>query len=206
MFSHVDTIYLLRHGETVWNVEQRKQGLDDSPLTALGQLQAENYARLLQQHLQEQRIPFEDVVVYVSPLGRTKATADYLIRTLRLSNENLIEEPRLIEFDYGRWSGLTNGEIEQQFPGEFDKRDADKWRYVVPGGESYFDVEQKVAHWAKELPKGKVIVAVTHSVVSRVIRGNYLGLDHQQAGQLLHSQNLFFKLSEGIETPIEAMG
>ena len=194
MFENVGPIYLLRHGETVWNAERRKQGLDDSPLTKLGGRQAKAYAKVLGLRLTQERVSMEDVLIYVSPLGRTKGTAQYLIDKLLVPAENIRYESRLIEFDYGEWSGLTNNDIEQAYPGELERREGNKWFYTVPGGESYADVERKVGEWAAELPQGKTIVVMTHSVVSRVIRGKYLGLSYSDASQLDHSQNLFFRL------------
>ena len=194
MFEKRDTIYLFRHGETVWNVELRKQGLDNSPLTDLGLRQAKAYAKVLKTRLTEQKTDIKDVILYSSPLGRTRETARYMFDALALPDENIHYDARLIEFDYGDWSGLTDEDIERRYPGELQKRERDKWFYRVPGGESYADVEAKIERWAAELPNDKVVLVVTHSVVSRVIRGKYLGLSHYQSGQLDHPQHLVFKL------------
>ena len=196
MFENIGPIYLLRHGETEWNAMQRKQGLDDSPLTPLGHRQAAAYAKVLGQRLAQEKTPLDNVVVYVSPLGRTRGTAKYLFDALSIPPGNVHYDPRLIEFDYGAWSGLTNNDIEQSYPGELEKREENKWFYTVPGGESYADVEGKVTQWATGLPSGKTIIVFTHSVVSRVIRKKYLSLSCFEAGRLDHRQSLFFKLSD----------
>ena len=65
------TIYLLRHGETEWNVKQRPQGRMDSPLTELGWEQAARYADQLS------GIPF--VRAYTSPLGRARLSAERVL-------------------------------------------------------------------------------------------------------------------------------
>jgi len=65
-------IYLLRHGETVWNTLGRFQGQKDSPLTQRGILQADQVAGRLAQEIGECSIPFE---FHVSPLGRALETA-----------------------------------------------------------------------------------------------------------------------------------
>jgi broad specificity phosphatase PhoE len=194
-------IYLLRHGETEWNAQLRKQGLDDSPLTSTGHAQARAYAAVIRQQIIRPDIEQGKVKLYASPLGRTRVTAGYLIDALDMPVSCIQYDPRIIEFNYGEWSGLTNDEIEQQYPGQLQARENDKWRYTVPEGESYADVEIKVDQWINDLPTDKTIIAVTHSVVSRVIRGKYLGLPNQEAGGLEHRQHLIFKLSNNqIET------
>ncbi len=195
-------IYLVRHAETEWNFQRRKQGLDDSPLTALGHSQAEGYAASLRSLVGSEKISQGKVRLFHSPLGRTMTTAQYLIDILQLPADAVIEEPRLIEFDYGRWSGLTNDGIEQQFPGALKHREDDKWNYTVPGGESYADVEKKVLSWLSELDSKHINIAVTHSVVSRVIRGCYLNMNTCEAGMLEHPQDTFYGLQDNTMTVI----
>jgi len=196
-------IYLVRHAETEWNFQRRKQGLDDSSLTTLGRSQAEGYADSLLSLVSVEQVSQGKVRLFHSPLGRTKTTAQYLIDALQLPADAVIEEPRLIEFDYGRWSGLTNEEIEQQYPGALKHREDDKWNYTVPGGESYADVEKKVLSWLAELDSENINIAVTHSVVSRVIRGCYLDMKNCEAGMLEHPQDTFYRLEDNAGTVIQ---
>src|SRR5215212_2254486 len=64
-------IYLVRHGETVWNMASRFQGALDSPLTEKGHAQARSTGRLLASLLPA----CADATLVVSPLGRAQATA-----------------------------------------------------------------------------------------------------------------------------------
>ncbi|MGI9290576.1 MAG: histidine phosphatase family protein [Gammaproteobacteria bacterium] len=187
-------IYLLRHAETEWNFQMRKQGLDDSPLTVTGRNQALAYGKVLEQLINSSNINVQDIQIHSSPLGRTKITTQYLVNALSIPECNIHYESRLIEFDYGDWSGLTNEDIEGNYPGALRVREINKWYYTVPNGESYQDVEAKVDTWLEELPEDKTIIAVTHSVVSRVIRGKYLGMPKPVASLLEHPQNMIFKL------------
>ncbi len=194
-------IYLLRHAETEWNAQQRKQGLDDSPLTSTGQAQAKAFGAAMRQQLTPSEIELDKVLFFSSPLGRTRVTMGYLAEALEIAESEIILDSRLIEFNYGEWSGLTNKEIEQQYPGQLQTREKNKWNYCVPGGESYADVEKKVDHWLTDLPADRKVVAVTHSVVSRVIRCKYLGLPTREAERLEHKQHLIFKLeNDRVET------
>ena len=188
-------IYLLRHAETQWNFQLRKQGLDDSPLTDNGERQAMAYGETLRRLIPGDHIREGRVRVHASPLGRTQNTAGRLIQALDIPSEYVHYEPRLIEFDYGDWSGLTNDEIEDRYPGELDARESNKWYYTVPNGECYADVEAKVDQWMDDLLPEHTVIAVTHSVVSRVIRRRYLNLSRCDAGRLEHPQHLIFRLN-----------
>lgn len=187
-------IFLLRHAETLWNSQFRKQGLDDSSLTTLGHRQAAAYGQAIKQFLQKHQIPLEQVSMSVSPLGRALSTADYVVKAIGLPEESMVVEPRLIEFDYGRWSGLTNGDIEQQFPGELENRNRQKWFYTVAGGESYVEVELRVDSWLAELDPKKTCIAVTHNAVSRVLRCRYCDIRRTKAERLEHRQHLIYLL------------
>lgn len=188
-------IYLLRHAETQWNFQLRKQGLDDSPLTENGERQARAYGAALARRIDPSDIREGRVLLYASPLGRTRNTAGYLIRALDIPTQCVHYEPRLIEFDYGDWSGLTNDEIENRYPGALNARESNKWYYTVPNGECYADVEAKVDQWMDELPADRTVIAVTHSVVSRIIRRRYLDMSRPDAGRLEHPQHLIFRLN-----------
>ncbi|AAK90367.2 hypothetical protein EXN51_07435 [Agrobacterium fabrum] len=67
------TIYLLRHGETLWNSLGRFQGQLDSPLTPRGVEQADQVARLLRDALNNDNQLFQ---MQISPLGRVRQTAE----------------------------------------------------------------------------------------------------------------------------------
>ena len=68
-------LYLLRHGETAWNLERRLQGSKDSPLTTRGREQAAAMGRALAAELACEPGP---TIFLRSPLGRTRETASFL--------------------------------------------------------------------------------------------------------------------------------
>jgi len=78
-------IYLLRHGETVWNTLGRFQGQKDSPLTEHGIGQADLVSSLLYHELDGDCGSFD---FQVSPLGRTRETADRLKLSMELPLKN----------------------------------------------------------------------------------------------------------------------
>ncbi len=192
-------IYLIRHGETEWNRIRRTQGRGDSPLTVLGRRQAEACGRAL-----VDEIDVAEARILTSPLGRARATAEILRRVIVLPTYRLLVDHRLAECDCGQWEGLNDAEIEKEFPGERARRTADKWNYEIHGGESYAMVEDRLTPWLREYRDAASIVAVTHDMVSRVIRGIYLNLKPEDTLRLDHPQTRIYKLSDGCQSVIEA--
>ncbi len=101
------TIYLIRHGETDWNLAGRWQGHADIPLNAIGQRQAQ----LLAQRLQEEGVTFD--AIYSSDLARAYQTAWEVGAAVRVPVQLY---PPLREIDLGVWSGLRYDEIRERFP------------------------------------------------------------------------------------------
>ena len=136
-------IYLLRHGETIWNVERRLQGQRDSPLTLRGIAQARAVAALLGKLIKDP----SDFTVVSSPLARTWQTAAIVCEGLGLAPAAIRFDDRLKEHDFGAWEGLLWQEVEQAFPDLWVAREADKWNHRVPGGESYAKVAARIGAW-----------------------------------------------------------
>ena len=97
-------MYFIRHGETVWNREKRKQGWSDSPLTLKGIAQAKLAANAIR--LQD----IDKMVFLVSPLARTKQFASLMGEHLGISLARWVEEDALKEHCFGQWEGLTRSE------------------------------------------------------------------------------------------------
>lgn len=101
------TIYLIRHGETDWNMEGRWQGHADVPLNEIGRRQA----RLLAQRLAAEGVQFD--AIYSSDLARALQTAWEAGAAVKVAVQLL---PSLREIDLGSWSGLTYPEIRERYP------------------------------------------------------------------------------------------
>jgi broad specificity phosphatase PhoE len=98
-------IFLVRHGETEWNLARRYQGWGDSPPTGRGIAQAEAVGRGLR------ALPeAEGVRIVASPLGRARRTAE-LIQATRGDATPIRLDERLKEVSIGAWDGLDRDEI-----------------------------------------------------------------------------------------------
>lgn len=186
------TIYLFRHGETEWNIEGRRQGHLDSPLTERGRLQAvENARRLLRRRSDDWEIR-----VFTSPLGRARQSARIIAKEIGLSEEKLQFEPSLMECSFGLWEGLTEREIKSRYPEEWRARLYDRWSVPAPMGESYADVHARVSEWYNLAPLTQTSLVVCHGLTSRVFRGIYADLSQQQVFDMCEPQDGFYELSE----------
>lgn len=192
--SNKTKIYLFRHGETEWNVQGRRQGRLDSPLTQKGRLQARSNADRL---ARIERVDGE-TAVFVSPLGRARQTALILLESLGITESQIVYEPRLRECSFGRWEGLTDAEIAAQDPVAWQAREADLWNVAAPEGESYGDVQARLAHWFDEVALSETNLVVSHGLTSRVFRGLYGGLPRDGVSRLAQPQEGFYKLEDGI--------
>jgi len=166
-------IWLVRHGETEWNVAGRRQGSLDSPLTPRGIEQAVAAGRVLRAALRERT----DVVLECSPLGRAQRTAEIVCRELGWPETSIVTHPLLAELRQGTWEGLTPPEIDARYPGARAARERDKWHYVFPGGESYADVALRARAWLAARKPGVHTIAVTHEMFSRTLFGAYFDLE-----------------------------
>jgi glucosyl-3-phosphoglycerate phosphatase len=119
-------VLVMRHGESVWNVEGRWQGWSNPPLTARGESDAERRAR----HLA--REGFRPRAVYSSDLLRASRTAEIVAGHLDVP---MIIDAGFRERDVGEWAGHTNDEIDTGWPGM-----RERWRHGElehpPGGET----------------------------------------------------------------------
>lgn len=157
-------LYLVRHGETKWNVEKRFQGQNDSPLTENGREQA----RLLGISLQG--ICFDAILS--SDLGRALETANLINSFLQIPVFET--DPLLRERNFGVFHGLNRGEAERMYPREASRIWSGDPNVAVPGGESRTQVRKRAEQFLLEVPvkySGKKILVVTHGgIINPILR------------------------------------
>ena len=151
------TVFLARHGQTVWNAEGRYQGRLDSPLTPSGWEQARATAEAMRARGVERLL--------CSPLGRALHTARVVSEMIGLPVE---VDAELTESDLGRWEGLTRQEVDARFPGERAWRGADRVSYSHAGGESLADMLSRARAVADRLDERTTLIGA-HSGINRVL-------------------------------------
>ncbi len=187
-------IYIVRHGQTAWNLKKRKQGRKDSPLTLFGIEQAKKTAIALQNEISN----IGEFKIVISPQWRCQQYASIICELLGLDFLDCIHEEQLREHSFGLWEGKNEEEIEEEFPGFLSRRYQPKnyWRYVVPMGESY---ELLMSRVSKVLDKYKQdnVIFICHEMVSKVMRGSLLQLKESEILSLNHKQNIVYSFSQG---------
>ncbi|MGQ9511126.1 MAG: histidine phosphatase family protein [Thermaceae bacterium] len=171
-------LWLIRHGETEWNVQKRFQGHLDVPLSPKGVGQAFRLA----ERLGRSRLPFDGL--YSSDLRRAAETASLLAQALRLT---LQTSPLLREIDVGELAGLDREEVAERFPEFVAQASLDPWNTSRPKGESMAQVAQRFQAFLEELPEGRHLV-VTHGGVIRAALKLALNLNGD-AWRRFHIQN-----------------
>jgi len=188
------TIYLLRHGQTEWNVEGRYQGQLNSPLTSLGREQAKQNALKLQKYLN-----INEVKLFASPLGRARETAEIIAQECGLDVSKIIFEEDIQEVNYGIFEGRTKEYCKDVYAKAFAEREANKFTYVLEGGESYENVFVRLKRWLALVEEEEVIVVVAHEMINRALRGIYCQLANEQMLKLRQPNDVLIKLENGVE-------
>ncbi len=162
-------IILARHGETEWNVAEIFRGRIDIELNETGTKQAE----LLAEYLAHFRLE----AIYSSPLKRALKTAQIIAGHHNLGIE---VAPGLIDFDYGKWQGLSHQEVKDRYKELYPLWISRPEWIKMPAGESLGDVRGRaleVVNNAVARYEGTVVL-VSHRVVNKVLICALLGLDN----------------------------
>jgi broad specificity phosphatase PhoE len=159
-------LILVRHGETVWNLEQRVQGLSDIELSKRGKEQAQILGRCLKDEAIER--------IVSSPLKRAYQTAQAIGRFHEVDIE--IDED-LRELDQGIFDGLTFREMRKRYASFLSKWAVNPGPLVIPGGESLVDLQQRA--WPaieRIIAISKNTLVVSHNFTIAVILCNLQSL------------------------------
>jgi probable phosphoglycerate mutase len=158
-------LFLVRHGETDWNLAGRWQGQTDVPLNEAGRAQA----RALAARMHAEGI----VTVAASDLLRARTTAEIVAAELGL--EVRVVDHRLREQSFGAFEGLTARECAERFPEAWARYLAD-WRSTPPGGESGAEVLARVVPALKDVAAlGAPALVVMHGRALRTFVREVLG-------------------------------
>ncbi|WP_425462065.1 histidine phosphatase family protein [Mesobacillus subterraneus] len=159
------TLYITRHGETVWNTQKRMQGWLDSALTEKGMANAVSLGGSLRD------IEFD--AIYASPSERTVSTAKLIMGDRELP---FYLEEQLREIHMGDWEGRTATEIQEQYPEEFHSFWNAPHLYETSSGESFEDLKTRVLQAVQSIREkhetGKILV-VTHTVVIKTLLASF---------------------------------
>lgn len=187
------TLYIVRHGQTLWNIENRKQGHQDSPLTLKGIQQAHHIAVLLKKEISD----FSHFYFVSSPLYRAHQFALILAELLDIGG-NFKLDILLKEHGFGSWEGMTQKEINTQYPDAVNERKNNHWNYVIPGGgESYEIISHRTSQFLNNHAMHDNLIIVCHEMISNVVRGHLLQLSQESIFNLKHPQDTIYCWYDG---------
>jgi broad specificity phosphatase PhoE len=155
------SLYVVRHGRTAFNVDERYLGALDPPLDELGLQQAADLAHLLQDRV--------DTIV-CSPKIRAVQTAEILASSWHMPFTIM---DAFAERNVGVYEGLTRDEARLAYPTLWQQDITRQWDMGPPGGESIKAVFERVAAGLTSLEDrfaGRNAVLIAHGFVAKVIR------------------------------------
>lgn len=161
-------VYLVRHGETDYNLHHRWQGQLDIPLNATGRDQASK----LGDYFHNQKLPID--ICYSSDLSRCHETAQLTLQHYTL---DIQPEPRLREMHVGIFQGKTRTQLQQELPDAYAQWVADN-HYAPPEGESRSTLgERAYAAWQDIIATSphEHILLVTHGGTLRMMLPKIVG-------------------------------
>ena len=158
--------YFVRHGESLWNVENKICGATDIDLTEKGYLQAEQAA----ENIIKENLKID--MILASPLKRALHTAETISEKTGIP---LRTEPRLIEQNFGKWEGTArNGEDFRIAKTHF----IESW----DGGESMFKTAHRVYSLLDEITSQEetVYLLAAHNGLARIIQSYFHDMTNEE--------------------------
>lgn len=163
--KNLTTFYIVRHGETVWNIERKLQGLLDSPLTKNGISQAKIIAKDLS------HISFSKI--YSSDLNRAKHTAQIIAKKHKLAHETSV---LLREKGYGIFEGKNLDEYLTIFKNKFDVMDKlSKRKRLLFRFHKSIETDEQILNRFKSFIKetapkhsGEKVLVISHGTIMRL--------------------------------------
>jgi len=174
-------IFLVRHGETLWNLEKRWQGSKNSPLSSLGEKQA--------REVKVKLLPYDLDVAYVSFLKRTQDTCDIILNDSVL-NANVLDG--IQEINMGDWEGKTHSEVQTNNASELDLFLNTPEKFSLHGAETYLEVQTRIVKSLEYIfasHKNSNVLVVSHGVAIKVALAYYCSIPLNELATLNNPQN-----------------
>lgn len=160
-------VYFVRHGQTVWNVENKICGATDIPLTELGHQQAiETGKKIVEEGIQA------DEILY-SPLSRAAETARHISEITGIPARM---EPRLIEQNFGKWESTARD-------GKEFKKAKEDFCCRYDGGESMLHLAQRIYNLLDDVKAEsdeKTYILVAHNGIARVVQSYFYEMSNEE--------------------------
>ncbi len=181
----VKNLYLARHGQTEFNIQGRIGG--DPPLTSKGRAQAQALAR----HMQSVPIDW----VFTSTRMRSHETAAPLLESHPHAHVMALRE--FDEIWAGDCENMLYSEIREKMPEVTAGRNANKYSYMYPNGESYAILQERVRRGLRRalfLAGDSPLIIVGHQAINRVLLSLFLRQRTEDVPYIHIPQNQYFHI------------
>lgn len=185
-------LYILRHGETVWNASGRMQGRLHSPLTAKGIAQAHAQRGIFE------GIDLTGFEIVSSPQTRALHTA---VEIFSQSVAEIRTDPRLCEIDVGDWQGRVRSELEITGDHKMTVDGPLAASEQAEGGEGFSALQARCEDFLSTLERPAVLI--THGITSRMLRLVALDLPLDAMVDLPGGQGVVFHLKDGTHAVLQ---
>lgn len=194
-------IYVVRHGETDANIENRVNDKNViTPLNKQGKIQAQKTGKYLKREFCETP---NKCIIYSSPSIRAVETATIIAKELKINPENIIQDERINELDYGLLSGTKESEkIHKEYMKEFNKLSKDPIKLELSfenfdkviekkfKTETMDNIVKRLKSFYKSLPEDKKnIIIVTHGGIVQGTIMTLFNIRPQLKGDLSNGKN-----------------
>lgn len=179
-------LYFVRHGQTEWNAIRRMQGQWNSNLSDKGREHADVNGQLLS------TLGIE--ALYVSPLDRTRQTAEIINAYLNLAP---VFDSRIMEWHCGDWSGEMYADIPAKWPEEWAGLETNRFHYRPPNGENYPDMFERSIPFVDELlaTEHSNIAVVSHGMIGKVMFSYLMGYAPDQTLAIQQHNDMVFRVT-----------
>lgn len=161
-------LIVLRHGQSVADIEERMEGRADYPLTDLGRIQAFKAAKWISEK-------WNPDVIITSPLSRTVECAQIVAETVQTK---VIHDDDLLDWNHGVLAGMLRSEAFIKYPEVPGGR---KPHEAIEGGESDISLRSRAEIFMSkmlysEIYKDKTVVIITHTMMINKLFESFIGL------------------------------
>ncbi len=176
-------LVVVRHGESMCNLEGKLQGQYDSPLSPLGIRQAQACADYLS--------TWDFDAAYSSDLSRAYDTA--CIIAAKHEGISVEKDAALREIYFGKWQNMLPADIAVKFAEDYALWKSGRWGMRPTCGETLAEVAERVcpAVWQiAEKYAGGTVLIVTHNGPMRMLQCDWLGIPYERVNEAAHTKNV----------------
>ncbi|KDR95150.1 probable phosphoglycerate mutase [Peptoclostridium litorale DSM 5388] len=165
----LNKFFIVRHGQTEWNIQKKTQGQQNSSLAEIGIEQTQKLAKRLQS--------FDVDYIYSSDLGRTIETSNIISSHL---DKEIMLDKGLREINFGDWEGLTINAIREKYSDIYKVWRTKPQEAQIPGAENLLQARKRIMDCISNINEqhdNANILLVSHGMIIKILLVSLLGAE-----------------------------